>query len=115
MFRLLRRMKGKNIKGKNIKGKIGSKYFGQLNVQRFSDNTTDKETDKETESVSSGLFSIGDVCYYCNGFKVVKCLECDGKGKYMKDGMKEYICRGCYGRGNNFCVFCAGTGKNFLL
>jgi hypothetical protein len=115
MFRLLRRLKGKNTRGNNTRGNNTRGNNMTLihfkNIQRFSN----KETDKETESVSSGLFSIGDVCYYCNGFKIIKCLECNGQGKYMEDGMKEYICKGCYGHGNNFCVFCAGTGTNFLL
>lgn len=109
MFRLLRKLKGKNTRRSNT----ALRHF--KNIQRFSNKETDKATNKETESVSSGLFSMGDICYYCNGFKVVKCLECNGKGRYYENGMKEYICKGCYGRGNNFCVFCAGTGKNFLL
>ena len=51
-----------------------------------------------------------DYCKYCNGFKIIRCLECYGSGRIFYDGMKEHLCNTCCGRGDVVCDFCGGIG-----
>lgn len=72
------------------------------------------ESHKVPESPRSSMFSSSKYCPYCGGEKYYKCLECDGCGKLYSDGMREYLCNECRGRGLAPCSMCGGSGINIL-
>jgi hypothetical protein len=67
------------------------------------------------QSSVSGMFSQDKHCSYCNGNKILRCMECNGCGKIYYDGIKENICDMCDGYGCIQCNFCGGTGKNCIV
>ena len=108
----------KNLyRAQNIKNmRIFPSLFKPITYRIHSNKkSTEKKIEKKNIVGLSGMFSHLEHCLYCQGHKYIKCLECDGIGKYLKDGGKEYICRSCYGQGHRMCVYCGSTGKNHML
>jgi hypothetical protein len=52
-------------------------------------------------------------CEYCNGSRILKCLNCGGIGHTYNTNKKE-SCDDCTGAGYIPCVICSGTGESCL-
>ena len=57
------------------------------------------------------IYKKHEYCKYCKGYTSNQCLECRGSGKILRNGMKEYLCNNCRGRGEIVCIFCGGCGQ----
>jgi hypothetical protein len=75
----------------------------------------DVKKDIKHYCTESGRFSQLKHCPYCKGNLYTKCYTCCGSGKLYLNGMKEYLCDDCGGRGNDICRMCRGSGKNPIL
>jgi len=54
-------------------------------------------------------------CPVCGGEKIIKCVECEGKGKRFPlwpSRMKETVCHRCEGQTEIECPVCGGKGTS---
>jgi hypothetical protein len=84
----------------------------KIDTKKKSDNTKPPVTLKNSDNIKNSFISPTEIkCKFCNGFKIIKCLECNGCGKIYFDGMREFLCNNCRGAGSTNCTFCGGLGS----
>lgn len=79
---------------------------------RFMSDGSNKPK-KIYKAISDTRFN-DEKCNFCNGMRVLRCMTCDGFGRYYFDGEKEDLCNDCKGRGSCVCIFCNGTGADYF-
>jgi hypothetical protein len=86
------------------------------NIYRYKPRRiTKNENTNIKSSVKDNWSSLSDICRYCNGWKIVKCPDCNYSGRMYFDGFKEIICTSCHGTGLILCPICCGRGKSCLI
>ena len=96
------------------------KYFNKIKIYIINNILSQKNrymncTTNIYRRTYCGLFSQDEKCPYCNGNKILRCIDCDGFGKVYIGAMKETICSTCNGSGALLCNFCGGSGINHML